>query len=149
MLQIEREYYMCLYNLGLHHTKDTVECILSQLLPDDTVPGMPIYPTLPEWPWPSPWTFHWTKCELPREFTLPSDTWPFQCLFFAYIPAGKQGNKLAKGVSLQDDKDSVIFFIFKVLGISTTPNTFTMAVMPTAIKSLKCQFSRVFHRSLS
>ena len=69
--------------------------------------------------------------------------------FFAYIPAGKQKNKSARGVSLQDDKDSVIFFVFKVLGISTSPNTFTMIVTATAINSLKCQFSRVLHRSLS
>ena len=44
-----KENIICVYiTLVFIITKETVECILSQFVPDDTVPGMPIYPTLPE-----------------------------------------------------------------------------------------------------
>ena len=149
VLQTEREYYMSLYNLGLHRHQGYC--------------GMYPFPTC-AW-WHSPRYAHIShppRMTLALSLDIPlNKMWTTQGLhiakwhmalsgpLFAYIPAGKQGNKSARGVSLQDDKDSVIFFIFKVLGIRTTPNTFTMTVMPTAINSVKCQFSRVFHRSLS
>ena len=149
VLQIEREYYMCLYNLGLHHHQGNC--------------GMHPFPVC-AW-WHSPRYAHIShppRMTLALSLDIPlNKTWTTQGLhiaklhmaisvpFFAYIPARKQRNKSARGVSLQNDKDSVIFFIFRVLGISTTPNTFTMAVTPTTINSLQYQFSRVFHSSLS
>ena len=149
VLQIEREYYMCIYNLGLHHHQRYC--------------GMHSFPTHARWHSPRyAHISHPPRMTLDLSLGIPlNKTWTTQGLhiaklhmaisvpFFAYIPAGKQKNKSARGVSLQDDKDSVIFFIFKVLGISTSPNTFTMVVTATAINSLKCQFGRVLHRSLS
>lgn len=43
--------------------------------------------------------------------------------FSAYAPAGKQRNSSARGDSLQDDKESVLFPIVQGLGIIITSTT--------------------------